>query len=96
MTSYAKSIVNKQYFAMPSSAIALTASTKHWFFFAAKSENKKLPGVFPHSYSESFVPARDTDEGGKQITLLRRVWLERVDPKSLPTFIASCSRFLRT
>ncbi len=26
-------------------------------------------GVFPHSYSESIVPARDTDEGEIQITL---------------------------
>jgi hypothetical protein len=33
------------------------------FFFAAESENKKLLGVLPHSYSESFVPFRDTDEG---------------------------------
>ncbi len=64
------------------------------FFFAAKSENKKLPGVLPHSYSGSKVPARVTDEGEIQITLFDGFGFKEVDPKSLPTFIASCPRFL--
>ena len=34
-----------------------------------------MPGVLPHSYSESIVPFYDTDEGEYLITLLRRVWL---------------------
>ncbi len=52
------------------SAIALTVPRSIVFSFAAKSENKKLPGVLPHSYSESIVPFCDTDEGEYLITLL--------------------------
>jgi hypothetical protein len=73
------------------------SSTKYWFSLRCeKRENKKLPGVLPHSYSESFVPFCDTDEGEKQITLLDGFGFKEVDPKSLPTFIPSCSRFLQT
>jgi hypothetical protein len=65
------------------------------FFFAAKSENKKCT-VFFHTpirnlsfHSVIRMKARFNHTVG-------RVWLREVDPKSLPTFIASCPRLLLT
>jgi hypothetical protein len=65
------------------------------FFFAAKSQNKKC-SVFFHTpirnlsfHSVIRMKARFNHTVG-------RVWLEGVDLNSMPTFIASCSRFLQT
>jgi hypothetical protein len=55
-----------------------------------------MPGVLPHSYSESIVPSCDTDEGEYLITLLDGFGFKEVDPNSMPTFIASCPRLLLT
>jgi hypothetical protein len=44
-------------------AIALTDGRSIGFFFAAKSENKKLPGVLSTLLFGIKVPFRDTDEG---------------------------------
>ncbi len=74
------------------SAIALTVQRSISFFFAAKSENKKLPGVLPHSYSGSKVPSCDTDEGEYLITLLDGFGSQR----SWPKFNADLHRFLST
>ena len=45
------------------SAVDLTVQRSIWFFFAARSENKKLLGVFLHFYSDLIVPSRNTDKG---------------------------------
>ena len=68
------------------------SSTKHWFFFAAKSENMKCSVSFHTPIRDQKVPHRVTDEGENR----SHCWTGSKVPKSLPTFIASCPRFLLT
>ncbi len=52
------------------SRYSFDSQAKHYFFFAAKSENRKCPVFFHTPIRNLIVPFCDTDEGEYLITLL--------------------------